>query len=269
MIALASWEGPGTAVLAVHATGFCKELWGPVASLLPPHRLVAFDQRGHGDSSTPPPPYDWWDLGRDVLAVVEGCRLARPAGLGHSSGAAALLMAELLRPGTFASLILVEPIVFPLPPVRTEDFPMTRAALRRRRVFPSPEAAAESWRGRGAFAGWSETALALYAAHGLRREAGGWVLKCAPETEAEFYRGATAHGVWGRLHEVSCPVLLAAGAGSDSHPIPFMEAMRARLGGARLEVVAGAGHFLPMEQPEAVAALVRSLLDGGAGAAGR
>ncbi|MFH1329354.1 MAG: alpha/beta hydrolase [Actinomycetota bacterium] len=253
----------------MHATGFCKELWAPVADLPRPRPVVAPDQRGHGESSVPPPPYDWWDLGRDLLAVVEACRLERPLGLGHSSGAAALAMAELLRPGTFAALVLVEPIVFPVAASRMEENPMTRAALRRRRSFPSAEAAVESLRGRGAFAGWTEAALALYAAHGFRSEEGRWALRCSPETEAEFYRGATAHGAWERLGEVSCPVVLVAGAASTSHPAWFIEAMHERFAAARLEVVAGAGHFLPMERPDAVAALVAPLLDPGAGAAGR
>lgn len=253
----------------MHATGFCKELWGPVAALLQPHPVLAPDQRGHGDSSTPPPPYDWWDLGRDLLALVAAGGLARPVGLGHSSGAAALVMAELLRPGTFASLALAEPIIFPVPPVRMEDNPMSLAAQRRRRAFPSPETAADSLRGRGAFAGWTEEALALYVTCGLRPEEGAWVLKCSPETEAEFYRGATAHGAWSRLGEVACPVVLVAGAASTSHSGPFIEAMAECFADARLEVVPGAGHFLPMERPEAVAALVSSLLDGEAAAAGR
>jgi pimeloyl-ACP methyl ester carboxylesterase len=253
-------------VLAVHATGFCKEMWGPVAALLAPHPVVAPDQRGHGDSSVPSPPCDWWDLGRDVLAVVDACGLEGPVGVGHSSGAAALAMAEILRPGTFASLLLIEPIIFPFAGVRTEDNPMTRAALRRRRVFASADEAAAALRGRGAFAGWAEEALALYAAHAFRAAPEGWVLKCSPEVEGEFYRGATAHGAWARLHEITCPLVLAAGAESESHPAPFLEAMRDRFGAARLEVVAGAGHFVPMERPEAVAALAVPLLGPEAGA---
>ncbi len=256
-------------MLALHATGFCKELWGPVAERLRPHPVIAVDQRGHGDSSVPPPPYDWWDLGRDLLAVVDGCRLQRPVGLGHSSGAAAMVLAELLRPGTFATLALIEPSIFPFPPTRVEDFEMTRAALRRRRSFASPEAAVEALRGRGAFAAWTEEALALYATHALRREGEGWGLKCPPEIEAEFYRGAAAHGAWARLPEVACPVVLVTGEASDSHSATFMREMRERFGDARLEVVPGAGHFLPMERPEAVAALVAALLGREAGAGGR
>lgn len=77
----------------------------------------------------------------------------------------------------------------------------------------------------------------------------------------EFYRGAAAHGAWARLHEVTCPVVLVAGAQSESHAATFMREMQGRFGGARLEVVAGAGHFAPMERPEAVAAVVAGLAD--------
>jgi len=246
--------------VAVHATGFCKELWEPVIRRTRrPWWVVAPDQRGHGDSGTPPPPLDWWDLGRDLLAVVDHAAGERPAGLGHSSGAAALVMAELLRPGTFRALVLVEPIVFPPPYFRAEENPMSAAALRRRASFPSPEAALAAFRGRGPFRYWTDEALALYATHGLRPQGGAWALKCPPELEAEFYRGATAHGAWEGLGEVGCPVLLVAGADSDSHPAPFLEASGRRFGDARLEVVPGAGHFVPMEQPGAVAGLLDSL----------
>lgn len=250
-------------MLAVHATGFGKELWEPVArGLRRSHRVLAPDQRGHGDSDVPAPPIDWWDLGADVLAVVERASLEGPLGLGHSSGATALVMAELLRPGTFRSLVLIEPIIFPPPYFRAEENPMTAGALRRRASFPSPAAALAVFRDRPPFARWTEEALRLYAAHGLRPEGEAWGLKCTPALEAEFYRGATAHGAWERLGEVGCPVVLGAGAESESHPLPFMRALQERFPAARMVVVPGAGHFLPMEQPGAVAGLLDSVVPG-------
>jgi pimeloyl-ACP methyl ester carboxylesterase len=260
---VASWGEAGPPVVAVHATGFGKELWEPVVRRLRlPCRFLAPDQRGHGDSGTPAPPIDWWDLGSDVLAVVEHAALEGPVGLGHSSGAAALVMAELLRPGTFRSLVLVEPIIFPPPYFRAEENPMSAGALRRRGSFSSPAAALAAFRDRPAFARWTEEALGLYVAHGLRPEGAAWVLKCTPEVEAEFYRGATAHGAWERLGEVTCPVRLVAGAGSESHPLSFMSAIGERFPAAGLEVVPGAGHFVPMEQPGAVAGLLDSAVPG-------
>jgi pimeloyl-ACP methyl ester carboxylesterase len=246
-------------VVAVHATGFCKETWWPVAASLPDRVVLAFDQRGHGDSTAPAPPFDWWDLGRDVLAVLDVCAPAPTIGLGHSSGATALLMAELLRPGSFRVLALVEPIVFPGPPFRAEENPMSATALRRRATFATPDAALESFRGRGPFARWTEPALRAYVEGGLRPAADGWALKCDPATEAEFYRSATEHGVWDRLGDVASPVVLVAGEASESHPGPFIRHQAACLREARVEVVPEATHFVPMERPDAVAALVDAL----------
>ncbi len=116
--------------MAVHATGFCKEMWGPVVD---PHLLgqavLAFDQRGHGDSAVPTPPFDWWDLGRDTLQWRHRLGEGGVVGLGHSSGATALMMAELLEPGAFQSLVLIEPVVFPGPFARAPENPMSDQAL--------------------------------------------------------------------------------------------------------------------------------------------
>lgn len=259
-LAILSFEGAGRPVLAVHATGFCKELWAPaVAALRSPCRVVAFDQRGHGDSGAPPPPWDWWDLGREALVVLE--HIGEPAvGLGHSSGGAALAMAEILQPGSFRALVLIEPIILPPPFFRAEENPLSTAALRRRATFPSPAAARAALHGRGAFGSWTEEALGLYVRHGLQEEGSEWVLKCSPAEEAECYRGATAHGAWDRLGEIGCPVVLVAGARSDSHGPSFSAALGNRFQDVRLEVVPDAGHFLPMERPAAVAALLDALL---------
>ena len=245
----------------MHATGFCKEMWAPVVD---PHlsgtAVVAFDQRGHGDSEVSLPPFDWWDLGRDALAVADRLGGSTMLGVGHSSGATALVMAELTRPGSFPALVLIEPVVFPGPFAYVPENPMTSRALRRRSRFPSAEAAAASFRGRGPFARWTERALAAYVTYGFRPDDGALTLKCRPEVEGEFYRGATAHGVWDRLGEVACPVVLLAGADSESHPGAFIERQGEQFRSATVVVVPGATHFLPMERPEAVAAEVCRVL---------
>lgn len=258
-LAAERFGGSGPGILLVHATGFCKELWEPVVEpALSGHDVLAVDQRGHGGSGPIEEPFDWWDLGRDVLDAVAAAGWRRPVGAGHSSGAAALVLAELLRPGTFAGLVLVEPIVFPGPPYfRAEENPMSARALRRRAAFPSPDAAFESFVGRGPFARWDDRVLRRYVEHGFVPDGdGGITLACPPDQEAEFYRGATEHGAWSRLGEIGCPVVVAGGADSDSHPRPFLEEQASRFVDAVVTVLPGTTHFAPMEQPEAVGLLI-------------
>jgi pimeloyl-ACP methyl ester carboxylesterase len=261
-LGLAGDRPPG--ILAVHATGFCKELWQPVLDpLLASHPAVAVDQRGHGDSPPIEAPFDWWVLGHDVLAVIDQTRWTETLGVGHSSGAAALVLAELVRPRTFTGLVLIEPIVFPGPFFRAAENPMSARALRRRSTFPSPQSALESYLGRGPFARWDDDVVHRYVEYGFRAgSAGGWTLKCAPHQEAEFYRGATLHGAWERLGEVGCPVVLVGGSDSESHPKSFLRAQADRFPTASVHIVEGATHFVPMEQPDAVALLIREALRG-------
>ncbi len=254
-IAYSASGGDGPLVVLVHATGFCKELCYPIIAdtqeLVTGFRALAIDQRAHGDSESPQPPFDWWDVGRDVVDVVGG---ATPViGVGHSAGGAALVMAELERPGTFASLVLVEPIIFPPPYGRFPGNPMSVGALRRRPGFSSREAAYENFRSKPAFSGWEERAMRAYVDGGLRREGEGVVLKCTPEAEAEFFLAATEHGAWDRLGEVATPTLLLAGEESTTHQETFVAELAGRFEDATYEIVPGASHFVWMEQPGLVA----------------
>src|SRR3954470_12360736 len=146
---------PGAPVLLLsHATGFHGPAFGPMAAagLTERFHCLASDWRGHGDSVAPHDlDYAWRGFAEDVEAVLDQLdalgATGRPIyGFGHSMGGAALLMAEADRPGTFAGMVLDEPIV---PPpgafVRAEgvDNPLAAGAERRREVFDSHEAAIE------------------------------------------------------------------------------------------------------------------------------
>lgn len=230
--------------------------------------IVAWDFRGHGGSDRPPVPIDWWGFGRDVLAVAETVPVPR-IGVGHSAGGAALAMAEIERPGTFAALVLVEPILFPPPYGRMEDHPRALGADRRRDSFPSREALREHFADKEVFAGWDRRAFDGYLAGGFREEDGQVRLACPAHVEAEVYRTAGTHGAWERLGEVGVPVLILGGKESDSHPPSFPERLAGRFPRAAWEVVPGAGHLLPMERPDVVAgrtvAFSAPFLEGGPG----
>jgi pimeloyl-ACP methyl ester carboxylesterase len=255
-----AWERTGSDPIRfclVHATGFCKETWRPVVDGMEGACTLALDQRGHGDSDPPDLPVDWWVLGRDVVSVSERFdRADAVVGVGHSSGGAAVAMAELVRPGTFAHLVLVEPIIFPPPYARAEDHPLAVGAERRRRDFDDESAVRAAYAGRPPFDRWDRRAFDAYAGHGFRSESGRWTLKCAPEIEAEFYRAAWVHGAWDRLAEIACPVTIVIGDASDSHPGDFAEMLANRFSSAEIRVFEETGHLVPMERPDQLAAVL-------------
>lgn len=280
-IAYAAAGSAGPLVVFVHATGFCKEVCGPVIAdtraLGVEFRAVAIDQRAHGDSGTPAAPFDWWDSGRDILDVVAasaraGIEMTQDApsggeaspiiGVGHSSGGAALVLAELLRPGTFATLVLVEPIIFPPPYRRFPDHPMVKTARRRRPGFTSRAAAFGTYMSKRAFRGWEERVMWAYVNGGFRDDGDRVVLKCAPESEAEFFAAAGTHGAWDRLGEVETPTVVIAGERSATHGEAFLAELTARFANAHYVIERDASHFIWMERPGVIARHVAAAIEG-------
>ena len=253
-----SAEGAPTFVFA-HATGFCGAVWEPViagiGSAVTGAGLVVIDQRAHGSSGRSSPPFDWWDIGRDVLDVLKAEVVDGPLiGVGHSGGGAGLLLAELDEPGSFAGVLAMEPIV-PPPPFVRGDPPIARNAARRRTWFPSRDSVRERLEARPPFIDWDPAALAGYLEHGFvpgrDPETGesGVVLACEAADEAEWFRAAAAHGGWDRLGEVGCPVVVLAGSDSVTHADGPPAEIADRLANGRLHMVERASHFIPMELP--------------------
>jgi pimeloyl-ACP methyl ester carboxylesterase len=267
-VAHESLNDGGPTVLLGHATGFCKEVWRPVIEDLGATGLgvdvVSFDQRGHGNSSPFPRPLDWWNIARDVLNVLDGRR--EVIGVGHSSGGTALTLAEILAPGTFRSLVLVEPIIPPPPFKRNDVEPMAVAALKRTRTFVSRAAADERLRGRGAFAGWDERAFAGYLEGGLHRDpasdSGGVVLACDPQDEAEFFQTLSEHRAWSHLGEIGPPVELIAGEESESHTPRRLGLLTSRMQLVTVTWVPHANHFVPQQRPDVIVAAVAAAVSG-------
>lgn len=263
-----SINGGGPVVLLAHATGFCKEVWRPVIEDLAASRLgidvVSFDQRGHGNSSSFARPLDWRNIARDVLAVLGGRRGV--IGVGHSSGGTALTLAEISSPGSFRSLVLIEPIIPPPPFKRNDNEPMAVAALKRTRTFPSRAAAAERFRGRGAFVHWDDRAFAGYLDGGLCPDPDGdgeaVILACDPRDEAEFFQTLTEHRAWSHLGEITPPIELIAGEQSASHPPRRLGLLTSRMQLVTVTWVPRANHFVPQQRPDIIVAAVAAAVSG-------
>lgn len=242
-----------------HATGFCGAVWRPVRDLLADHDATTFDFRGHGSSTSTRTVRSWWEMASDVSAVASHADHDQVIGVGHSMGGASLVMAELLHPGTFAALVLIEPIIFGGPYRRGPDHPLVALALRRRDRFDSRTAALDSYSSKPPFVAWHPAALAGYVEGGFVDDGDGVRLQCAPSAEAEVFTAASAHAAWERLGEVTPPARILYGADTDTFPLGHGDALAARMVRAEATAVPGTGHFLPMERPDVVADAVRSI----------
>ena len=250
--------GDGPPLLLAHATGFHGRVLAPLAARLADRfHGYAFDERGHGDSGVPAGlDFDWHGLADDVLATVDGFGLERPVGFGHSAGAAALLLAEAARPGTFAGLYCYEAIVIPGPALEgPHDNPLAEGAVRRRPVFASRDEAFANYAGKPPFSVLDHEVLRAYVDHGFRdRDDGTVELKCKPEHEAAMYRMSFVHGAYERFPEIRCPVVLACGEHTDAFPPALVARQAEPLPDVRIEVFPDLGHFGPLQDPDTVAA---------------
>ena len=181
--------GDGPDVVMVHANGLHGLVWSVVAERLRAVHCWSVDLRAHGDSELPSDvDLDWGGFTDDVLAVVDGLDLEHPFGVGHSLGGAALVMAEIRRPGTFRGLWCYEPVVMP-PDMITDgpvpDNPLSAGARRRRARFSSADEAIANFAAKPPFQALDPRALELYVEHGFSVEADGSVrLKCDARTRS-------------------------------------------------------------------------------------
>jgi pimeloyl-ACP methyl ester carboxylesterase len=251
-------------VVFLHANGFnagaYRTILGPLADRL---RILAPDQRGHGATTLAidRPRTAWLDLKDDLLAFLDAMGVERAALSGHSMGGTASLLAAAEAPERVKALALLDPVIRPLTPMpfnpeQVGASGMVQGALRRRRVFPSRAAAVEAYRGRGAFRTWTEAQLEDYVDAGfLDAPDGGVTLACTPEWEVSNYVNQD-HDSWAAFETSRCPIhILRAERESPGRLDEGMDRLAAT-GRIRIDTIAGATHFLPMERPELARAAI-------------
>jgi pimeloyl-ACP methyl ester carboxylesterase len=131
---------------------------------------------------------------------------------------------------------------------------LARKARRRRRVFRGKQEALMRFLAkRGIFKTWSREFVEAYLECGLlEKDEETAVLRCDPELEAQIFESIPVD-VWRYGPMIHCPVLAVRGAASDTF-LPEAAGRLCRIV-PRCEAVtiSGAGHFVPMERPEACA----------------
>ncbi len=235
--------------------GYCGSRldFSPVRSaLVEDRRVIAYDQRGHGESDRRAP-YSVALLARDLEALLDALGEREVDLLGHSLGGMVALRFALARPRRVRSLILVgttaEPCpLYSVPPAEVGAIGRAKLELRFWLRLDAARAAARSLRASGEARDRFE-AVVRYGHRKVDRQA-------AHQLGADFGRVPSVLGELGRFDG---PALVLVGA-EDHRFLEPSRALAAGLPGGRLVVLAGADHDPQVEASEAWLSAVRDHL---------
>ncbi|KAI8800957.1 Alpha/Beta hydrolase protein [Cladochytrium replicatum] len=275
---------PTVALLYHHATGFHKEVYYPIMETLVSNHTglicIGIDARNHGDRKERDPEepsedgYVWWNSAFDAVKVAEWF------------GGSVLLAAEVLRPGLFERLYLVEPVTMEYslmvrwleefsgneeikdsPP--HPDAPWFRTfvdemASKRKSTWPTRDDVRSNFMTKSTFTNWDHECLELHLKHWLYETPTGQVaLKCHPRLEAATFRGQGMPRLFEALTMVNIPCRVVTGSESyfvttitmmvDGKIRTMTEQIAERLPNSTELMVSNAGHLSALEVPEVIA----------------
>lgn len=266
-------RGQGPSLLLLHATGFHARLWDRVVEALPAGtHVIAPDHRGHGRSFRPATLANWAATSDALLPLLDGLGGHPIVGCGHSMGAYVLTRLASQRPGAFRHLVLIDPVIMDPALYEGEAGPIPEPAdhpvARRRNIWTSAEEMRARFADRPPYANWDPRVLADYCTHGLipPADGDGLELACPPALEASVYQNALRTSPHEWLHYLAAPstVIRAPtgerGGSLDFSLSPTWTGLATAIGTERDELWAEHSHFIPMENPARVAALLAAHL---------
>lgn len=258
------WEtfgGSGNPLVFAHANGYppasYQQLLQPLSER---YSVSAVRHRPLWGEPHPPVRLRWQLFASDLIDALKAHHDAPVWLLGHSLGAVVGLLAAAREPALFRGLVLLDPVFLPTrfvvgvaltPRSRLRQMPMIRRALARPDQFPDAQAAFDFYRGKRAFAGFSDDALRDYVGASTAPAKDESVkLVFPPAWEAGIY--GSAPWVWPTLKRVSLPVLGLRGSDSQTLSAAAFRRWARVQAQAELHTVPG-GHLFPLEHPRSTA----------------
>jgi len=103
------WGGDGPPLLALHGLASSAHWYDIVAPMLRDrYRIIAPDQRGHGQTTSAPSGYDWKTLSDDLIGLLDQVGLTEVAVMGHSWGGNVATNLAAYFPNRVSRLIMID-----------------------------------------------------------------------------------------------------------------------------------------------------------------
>jgi pimeloyl-ACP methyl ester carboxylesterase len=231
--------GSGSPVLLVHGLGSSQEDWGnQVPALEPEHRVVRYDQRGHGASALADRAFTMRDLAADAALLIESLRIGPCHVVGLSLGGMVAFELALAAPRLVRSLVIVNSGPEVVPRTARE-----RWALFVRKVLSV-----------GLPPRWLGLLLArrLFPHREQKDKRDAFVARFARIHKPSYMHTVSAILGWSvaaRIGILTQPTLVVSGDRDYTSVDRKREYVR-RMPHATLRVVADSGHATPIDQPE-------------------
>ncbi len=251
--------GDGPALLLLHGFSGSGATWAPFLDTWRGFTAIAVDLPGHGASDCPADParYRMERCVEDLVALMDRLGVERTAALGYSMGGRVALHLALAAPHRLWALALEGASPGIEDPAERHARRQSDEALAADIERDGVEAFVSRWEALPLFA--SQARLPAAVREELRRQR----LSSNPVGLANSLRGMGAgqqNPLWRHLGEINVPALVIAGQLDEKYSV-LARRMAAIMPDARAELVAGAGHAVHLEQPEAFAVIVNGFLE--------
>jgi 3-oxoadipate enol-lactonase len=243
--------GKGPWVTLSHSLACRLEMWDEeVARLSKRFTVLAYDSRGHGETSAPAMPYTLDMIADDIRGLLDHVGAERTHWIGLSMGGVFGLATTLKYPGRFASMVLAD-TSSKLSDEGVQAFKDRVATARAGTMEAMVQPTLKRW--------FKDSFRA--ARPELMARVADWIRT----TPLEGYIGTSAAiptiDVTHRLREIDIPCLALVGADDIAMPPLMAETLARHLPNAELVVIPGAGHLSNLEQPEAFNAALEKFYD--------
>ncbi len=239
--------GTGDPVLLVHGVAFGPSAFARTAEALAPHaRVLVVHRRGYGRSAAWPGGGRPEDHAEDLLGLLDHLGIERVSALGVSGGATILAAFAMAHPERCASVVLHEPALGPLAPgVHAFCSRLARSASAAASPAVGADLVAATLAGPGT---WGALGT------GGRAEA----RRCAPVVRQEMALHAHFAPSANEISAMRATVVIAAVGAHSGAERREAAGVLVRLAGAVTVLVPGAGNQPHIENPLALATLVRT-----------
>ena len=243
------WGGAGVPLVLLHGLAGHAGEWDHLAEKLTARfRVVAVDQRGHGESERRPAEVSRAAYIEDVVAVADQLDMAQPVLVGQSLGGHTAMLAAAAHPELVRALIMIEAGPGgpePETPAKIgawlESWPTP---------FPTREEAVAFFGGGALGRGWAD---------GLEERDGRWWPRFERDVMLAALSENARRSYWPEWARIRCPTLVIL-AQSSIIAASDVERMLGQRPDTRAASIPGTGHDVHLQRPDALHAAMADFL---------